>query len=315
MSIAPELVGLNQTHPYLEEATIVRVPGVISLDVDGLLSDTNRLMEQVYVSAETIGIDPLAMRIERESTNKAKPFAPLSYIKDRHAEQCLDPDQSEALIKQFLHHSIHGHPDPRDIMYPDAQRLIQRLQQTATPHFANTYGIYRWQAPKVIKIGKMSYIIADTPDKAPPMQAIFSDDGKAYFHDSDSNVVYKGGTVTHFDDKAAASRTLPQESRYNGIWVQRLEAGQTEKDLLPRQQGSVPPNVQVARSLDQAYQNVKGEWVVDLDRTAADAESEIGLWTPPKQVFVPLSNKVEIVEPDPDLPHIEHSPVVRFRIR
>jgi len=327
MSTRPEiqpLVAWNpqlvKDYPAIHGAEIIEVPQMASLDVDGLQSNTVKLVQRADISATaTIGTEAGHLYREYQTKRATGSFAVVPYVENLLQEKGASKEEIIEHVGIFIGHFVHKQPDGIDNMYEDARRLVNRMQpneplELPTPHFSNTYGDRLWQMPKVLLIGNQSFTIADTMDKTPPMKAIQAEDDNFYTYDPYSNSVYKAGSIVHFDDKAKAFETLPQNDRYSGVLVYRLQPGQTVEDLPERQRGNVPPNVSVASSLDQTYQNSQGLWIVDQSRTQEDAEQE-----QPSQfmqsIYLPINHAIEIVYPaDNQLQPRSDAPSVEFRI-
>ena len=250
--------------------TEYHTPEVLVLDFDRTLGDVDRIMNRVYESAAAIGLDPNPIRHLRDQSEGKQPFAPLDYIRER---------VDSVRFKSFKDHFVHGTGKSGSILYPDAERFMQRLTAHNIPHTILTYGVDEtWQSLKVMAAGyPVSYMVTSTQDKGPIIASFQGADGVFAMHDPREISLYKSDRLVFIDDKASAFDSFPQTEGYHGLWLQR-------SSLLDSQKGSVPANVSVISSLDK----------VEL---AAEQES-LTTKTDLPTIYIPLSDHVIVIPAD-----------------
>lgn len=278
------------------------VPESLILDLDRMLVAIDPVMERVYASAEKIGLDPEPIRAGRNATEGIQSFEPLTYVRSN-----LDPAKPE-LFDEFKHDFVHGHGDDesKNILYPDAERFLRRLGEACVPYTVMTYGkIAEWQQLKVMATGyPMGYIVTDTKDKGPIIQAFQSPDGGFAMYDT-ADTVYRASTATLIDDKADAFKSYPQEPGYQGYWVKR-------GTLLPHQKGEVPANVQAITSLDSLAIADDGSLVYTDEHTTMQPSIEAAPQNP--TVYIPLHPNVIALDHSNSLPAASSAPIRHFRL-
>lgn len=235
------------------------IPEIMVLDFDRMLGDVDACMQRFYAAAEAEGINTETIIEARKATeDDGGTFEPLSYLKSRLTR----PEQYENFSRNFI---FPADPEMPEILYPDAKRFLGLLQYADVPHMIMTYGVSpEWQRLKLAASHyPMGYVITDTPDKGASLQAMRSTEANTQIGTFPMHVAahgranYQADRLTFIDDKAKAFATFPDELAYKGYWLQR-------GDLLPSQQGKVPENVQVIRSLDEIMIGEDGASVLDV---------------------------------------------------
>lgn len=129
-----------------------------AIDLDRTLLNTNFVMSIVEKSCDQVGIKYDHAKIKKLALEQnGLSFEPLSYIKS-----CGD-DKYENFERAFIENS-----DKEDLLYPDAHRLLKRLNDNSIDFLILTFGPIKWQTLKlsVSKLIDNPYVITDTQDKA-----------------------------------------------------------------------------------------------------------------------------------------------------
>jgi hypothetical protein len=180
------------------------------------------------ISAEQIA----AQKVAREKIGKT--FDPLSYIKDTLSEADYAVFCSEFVLA-----------DEPPVLYEDAERFLDLLQETDVPHIILTFGDnYEWQVLKLAAAGyPVGRGIMENSDKGGKIENLRSEDGKFHFRVHTGGVArYHADSMILIDDKSIAFNSLPEDC--TGFKVKRGEE-------LPNQQGPVPDRVETIESFDE----------------------------------------------------------------
>lgn len=222
------------TNPEVNEVLERSVPQAVVLDFDRTLGSVEASMARLYSAADAVGLTTADIaEAQKRIEDVSGSFEPLSTVRE-----ALDEDAYARFKEHFV--SAEGPA----IMYDDAARLLERLDEAEMPYVVMTYGVNaEWQALKVAASGyKGRAIIMDHTDKGTDMSAMKNEDGVYELHvGEDESVHVKADSLCLVDDKAPSFRSLTSDN--TGYMIVRGE-------LKPSQQGQLPENVQTIASLD-----------------------------------------------------------------
>jgi len=195
---------------------------LIVLDFDRTLCDVSIAMQRFYDIAASYNIRSNVIRAAHKLVqNDGGSFSPLDFVRQR-----LPKDTYEQFCAQYI-----DYPGA-SLLYPDADRLLDRIHTTKASYMVMTYGVDpEWQRLKLHASGLTSnYLIIDTPHKVASLQAL--------------HTARAPHRIVLIDDKANAFHEWRDSPEYGGFWLQRGK-------LLPNQRGQVPSNVAIIHSLDE----------------------------------------------------------------
>lgn len=202
----------------------MRVPQLVVLDFDRMLSDVEASTERLYAIATDFNIDVTALEAARRNAEQdGGSFAPLNIIKELLDERAL-----RLLVGRYK--ALKGY----EVLFPDVAPFIRRLEAAGIPHMVLTYGVSElWQLCKVRASAYAGPVeILDHADKGRHIASWRDDAGVYVFEDKRQGLRFEAESVCLLDDKAKAFADLPEDC--TGFWVKRSEV------LLPNQRGSIP---------------------------------------------------------------------------
>lgn len=314
----------------LESVPEYRVPDILVLDFDRMLGDVDYCVERLYTVAALHGIRTDAIREARARVeDDGGTFEPLTYIKtlfsDKDGTGLYTPSPSyeqftydyvtfQEPLEYPLEVDAYG-AESRSVLYPDAHRLLARLAQANIPYIVMTYGVSpEWQQLKLMAADHpLGYTVTSTPQKSKALLGMRGDDGlfSMYVAANGKPAIYRAARLLFIDDKAAAFEDFPQDPAYRGLRLQR------SSQLLPSQQGDLPPGVESFSSLDHLKIQPDGQVIIaepDAEHTFAQhSAATIHLPKHSRPVFSPLHPQLAVVEhPEGTPDFIRHAPIIPF---
>jgi hypothetical protein len=234
-----------------EGLPVFRVAEAVAIDYDRTVGDVNNAILRFNSTARLNNIGTDKIEAAQAKTEKdGGTFEPLSFV----ASHFTDTDSGrldQAGYDRFCWQFVHADGPP--LLYPDAVRFLDRLQEAGKPHFFFTWGVNKeWQRLKIMASGYPAYVdLMDNSDKGQEITDLADpDDGKYYFRRMVGGPgLFIADNICAVEDKPDALQNLPKGS--HGYIIRRGE-------LLPSQLGEIPPNVGVINSLDELQDDQDG---------------------------------------------------------
>lgn len=205
-------------------------------DLDRNLIDTDRAFDHFV----TVCIDEgVAKQAELEDAKRAVELSGGSFDLTKYlVEDGVTPDSLSGLYDVFSRTA-----EPGELLYPDAQRFLGRLQNSGALQLILTYGEVAWQEAKLraCGLGTVPHIVTNSKRKGVAIAGWRTD--TVYEVTTDEGIELMHPQVVLTDDKAVSFEGLPTDAV--GYLVQR---GST---VLASQAGTVPAHVRRINSMDQ----------------------------------------------------------------
>ncbi len=158
-------------------------------------------------------------------------------------QEMFNEEQHIQLLEEYIAraHQV----DRSKLLGPGADSLLNALHRHAIPHMIMTYGGKENQIAKLraARLDDVPYVVVDHPHKSQYIHEWWSD-SKAYYEVLINGKSVVAKSVVLVDDKATAFDNLPEAPLARGYWLQAQQ-------LLPSQEGKVPANVSIIKSLSQ----------------------------------------------------------------
>lgn len=205
-------------------------------DLDRNLIDTNRAFDHFVAVCVDEGV---AKQAELDEAKRAVELSGGSFDLTKYL---LDDGVTADSLKG-LYDVFSRTPQPEALLYPDAQRFLDRLQNSGALHLIMTYGEAAWQEAKLRACGleTVPHIVTNSKRKGAAIAGWRT--GAVYEVKTDEGIELAHPHVVLTDDKAVSFEGLPADAV--GYLVQR---GTT---VLASQAGAVPPHVRRVSSMDQ----------------------------------------------------------------
>jgi hypothetical protein len=227
----------------IQEVPLYHIPQALALDFDRTLANNRACMERLYQAVEGlpgISVEQLSAR-QLEVEAGGGTFDPLRYV--REALMSDDPGAEYGPFDVFTNRFVNM-KEPK-ILYDDAERFLDKLQQADVPHIILTWGDdFEWQLLKLQAAGYVgSKKIMSSRDKGTQVDRYKREDGKFYFHVMyGGQAEYVADAMVLVDDKSVSFDNFSEE--YPGYKIIRGKE-------LPSQTGPIRNNVHVIHSFDE----------------------------------------------------------------
>lgn len=205
--------------------SVLEVPQIVVLDFDRMLASDEVSMERLYAVSVELNLDNKLIDDARVATeNDGGSFEPLTIVEQLLGSQ----ERFETFLERYR--AISGY----ELLFPDAQPFLGRLDEAGVPHRVLTYGVSTlWQQLKIQGSGYSGpYDVMEHSDKGERIASWRNAAGKYEIVCENERTLYVADSVCLLDDKAKAFKSLPKDC--TGFWVKRTEV------LLPSQRGEVP---------------------------------------------------------------------------
>ena len=211
-----------------------------ALDFDRCLADLDQLYGMLVVVVQDLGFmtsHELGEARQAVETNGGS-FDVMDYLESK-----LTTDQLNKLVDTYLSYSI---DEPDRFLNPGARQLLDWLDESKLDHGIVTYGGTLWQSLKIKRTGlsDITRYVVDNPDKATLIASWYDAMNSGYKLPTALSLGDRYQSIVLVDDKARAFNGLDDSPNARGYWLQGSE-------LLASQQGSVPENVRIIKSLDE----------------------------------------------------------------
>ena len=231
---------LNVKTAHSDHVPLYHIPQVVALDFDRTIANNAAYMERFYMAAADIpGVSIEGIKLKKRVVEASgETFDPLQYVERVFVSE-RNRTQYEAFCTRFIE------IEEPNVLYDDAVRFLDMLQQADVPHIVLTYGSnIAWQRLKLEAAQyPFSTKVIRHSNKGAEIKKYRHSDGTFQFRVSMGGAAeYVANAMVLIDDKSSAFNEFPEA--YPGFKVVRGKE-------LPSQQGQIPNTVRVITSLDE----------------------------------------------------------------